>query len=388
MERYPYQNRELKNIKGEKWKDIPELEEYFQISNFGRVKRLEYVLPFKDGRVYTKETMIMKPTLVRNPNHFVGDETHFLRITLNLHGNTYSFSIGRMVHFVFSGAFNFADTELLVVAKDGNGKNIRPANLTLISRSERQSIVQQRKRHENILLRPEVRLKAIQAFKALVCTPVSQYDSKGNKLKTFPGIPDAAKAIGKTPSTVANAAKGYKVTAGGYLWRFGHAAKIDVHAFLENRKLEINKRRVANAKKHAGEKNNYGKIISQYNMQGSRVAIYMSLMEAERKTGIRGTTIGKVALGKAKSAGGYYWAEGRGKPTIDLGGYKFGIGSNGAALRKSVRQYNLQGKLVQLFASVTLAAQSVNVSPGNIVAALKGYQKTAGGYHWKYAKAL
>jgi NUMOD4 motif len=35
MEIYPYRNRELKNIKGEKWKDIPELEEYFQISNFG-----------------------------------------------------------------------------------------------------------------------------------------------------------------------------------------------------------------------------------------------------------------------------------------------------------------------------------------------------------------
>jgi hypothetical protein len=53
-----------------------------------------------------------------------------------------------------------------------------------------------------------------------------------------------------------------------------------------------------------------------------------------------------------------------------------------------VRQYNPQGKLVQLFASVTPAAQSVNVSPGNIVAALKDYQKAAGGYHWKYAKAL
>jgi NUMOD1 domain len=218
------------------------------------VKRLEYVLPFKDGRVYTKEAIIMKPTLVRNPNHFVGDETHFLRVTLNLPGNTYSFSIGRMVHFVFIRAFNFDNTELLVVAKDGNGKNIRPTNLMLISRSERQSIVQQRKRHENILLRPEVRLKAIQEFKALVCTPVSQYDSKRNKLKTFPGIRDAAKDIGKTPSTVANATNGYEVTAGSYLWRFGHTAKIDVHAFLENRKLEINKTTVVNVKKHAGKK--------------------------------------------------------------------------------------------------------------------------------------
>jgi hypothetical protein len=53
-------------------------------------------------------------------------------------------------------------------------------------------------------------------------------------------------------------------------------------------------------------------------MQGSRVAIYMSLMEADRKTSIPTTAIGKVTLGKAKSAGGYYCAEGRANQLLIL----------------------------------------------------------------------
>lgn len=36
--KYPYQNLTLKDLKGERWEDIPELDGYYRISNFGRIK--------------------------------------------------------------------------------------------------------------------------------------------------------------------------------------------------------------------------------------------------------------------------------------------------------------------------------------------------------------
>ncbi len=50
--KYAYENRSLENMNREKWKDIVNLEGYFMISNFGRVKRQEYELEFTDGRIF------------------------------------------------------------------------------------------------------------------------------------------------------------------------------------------------------------------------------------------------------------------------------------------------------------------------------------------------
>jgi hypothetical protein len=369
--KYPYQNLSLKNIRGEQWKDIPGLEDYFLISTYGRVKRLEYVLPFKDGRVYTKENMMMKPTLVNSPNHFVGDQTHFLKITLNLAGNTYNFSIGRLVYYLFVRSFDLEDYNLLVISKDGNGKNIRPSNLLLATRSKRQKIIIERNRHENILLRPEVRKIAFEVYKGVVRTTVSQYNMKGKRLKAFSGIPEAAKAVGKSPSSISNVVRGRKISAGGYIWRYGDKAQIDLESYLKKRK--------------AASKSLDGKKISQYDMRGNRVAVYRSINEAERKTGIGGTTIGRVILGKAKSAGGFYWQKGVGKKKIRLTGYSYGLGSGVKAIQKKVKQYDLKGRLLCSYPSIKEAAKTIGVGSASIVGALKGIYKTSGGYKWKYA---
>ncbi len=51
MKKYPYHTLDLKTIKDEKWKDIPDLDGYYQISSYGRIKRLEYEMEFKNGAI-------------------------------------------------------------------------------------------------------------------------------------------------------------------------------------------------------------------------------------------------------------------------------------------------------------------------------------------------
>ena len=49
---YPYQNVSLENLEGEVWKDVPGLDGYSLISNFGRIKRQQYDLQHPNGYVY------------------------------------------------------------------------------------------------------------------------------------------------------------------------------------------------------------------------------------------------------------------------------------------------------------------------------------------------
>ena len=74
----PYQNRSLEDMKGEKWEDIPGLDGYFLISNFGRVKRLEYEMQYRNGKIYTQPEKIIRPIIVKQPNKSIGDHTYFL----------------------------------------------------------------------------------------------------------------------------------------------------------------------------------------------------------------------------------------------------------------------------------------------------------------------
>jgi hypothetical protein len=105
MKKYPYQNLSLKNIKGERWKDIPGLEMYFKVSDYGRVKRLEYELTYSDGRIYVKPEKIIKPVIKEIHNNFKNDDLFFLQISATLFKRKYNFSIARLVFNCFYPTF-------------------------------------------------------------------------------------------------------------------------------------------------------------------------------------------------------------------------------------------------------------------------------------------
>ncbi len=235
---YPYQNLSLKDMKREVWEDIPGLDGYFMISNLGRVKRLEYELIFEDGRVYVKKPQIIKPTLVQSINHFVGDKTYFLRTTLNLFGKTYNFSIARMVYYCFVKPFNFEDKHNLITYNDGNNTHILPSNLKLISMHDLRKRTISETRCENILLRPEIRTKATIAWVKKRGRIISQYNKLGGKIKTFHSIAEAAAVTGLGTSNISGVIQGRKLTAGGFVWRYGKRPKINFEKYLENRKAK------------------------------------------------------------------------------------------------------------------------------------------------------
>jgi hypothetical protein len=138
MKKYPYHNLDLKNIKGEKWKDLPELEGYYQISNFGRIKRLEYEMEYKNGAIYLKNEKIIKPTIVKQPNYFKKDHTYFLSNRVIFNKRKHNFTIARIVYYLFVEQFDYDDSGIVIICKDANNFNIRPSNLRKMRLSQKQ----------------------------------------------------------------------------------------------------------------------------------------------------------------------------------------------------------------------------------------------------------
>ncbi len=373
MKKYPYQNTELQNIKGERWKDIPGLQMYFKVSNYGRIKRLEYELEYSDGRVYIKPGKIIKPVLMKIPNSFMKDNVHFLRTTITLNKQKYNFSLARLVYHCFKKPIESDEDLVVILAKDGNPLNITPSNLIMATISEKQQRIFDLNRKERVFADEETRKRAVAKSKQANNKQVTQYSMQGQKIKTYPSIAIATKKTGISSSHISNRARGTEYSAGGFIWRFGSAAKIDITPMLD-----------AIAQHREKNKATFGKKVTQYQLNGRRIATFPTINDAAKTTGIKHTEISRVMQKQRASAGGFYWQEGQGPAMIDLSGHEYGEVLRAKNRQRSIRQYSKEGKPLQCFDSIKEAAKAVGVNTSTISGALKGKQETAGGYKWEY----
>lgn len=370
---YPYENLSLTDIKGERWADIPSLDGYIVISNYGRVKRLEYEMTYKNGAVYVKPEKIIVPTIIANPNKFKNDQTLFLTNRVVLHGRRYNLTIARLVYYCFVQEFDLADYDSFIVCKDGNGLNIRPSNLQLVGRAEKQQRMVTRGRFSSPLLKLDEAARAAirQTINKTLNKQVSQYTVAGKKIKTYPSLIAAEKATGIHSVSIGRVAVGRKITAGGYAWRYGNEKTADVEKVKEEHRREHRKK--------------YGQKVSQYDLAtGRRVACYPSLQDAEAATGAKATAIALVLRGIYKSAKGYFWQKGYGKHLIDISGYTWGRASTAKTQSKQVAQYTLKGKLVRSFPSLKAAAAHIGVYESSLSEACRIEGRRCRGFIWKY----
>jgi len=49
-EKYPFEDMNLLDLEGEIWKPLPDYEEYYMVSNLGRIKWLPRTIYYCDGR--------------------------------------------------------------------------------------------------------------------------------------------------------------------------------------------------------------------------------------------------------------------------------------------------------------------------------------------------
>jgi hypothetical protein len=94
---YPYQNLSLENLEGEVWKDVPGVDGYILISNFGRIKRQQYDLQHPNGHVYMLPEKIIKPRIGKAANKYKNDFTYYVIGKVVVEGKRFAFGVSRMV---------------------------------------------------------------------------------------------------------------------------------------------------------------------------------------------------------------------------------------------------------------------------------------------------
>lgn len=126
---------------------------------------------------------------------------------------------------------------------------------------------------------------------------------------------------------------------------------------------------------------NKQKKILQYNLAGNLVATYNCVAEAAKAGYCSEGIIRQVCNHHLSTGGGYIWCHEDEPKTITELIEEIPL----AKTKRSVEQYDLTGKLLHTYDSVTAAAEAVHKHPDSIRQAANGSNYHSGGYLWKYA---
>ncbi len=179
---YPYQNRSLPDLPGERWLDIPGFDGIYEISSLGRTKSLRrWRATGADKGYYTRE-MIMSQHVRVKKNHLMNELTYTVGNTLKHLQKSISRSTARYVYHAFVAPFDLDDKTIMISYKDGDGRNLDFRNLVLTDRSE--------------LANKSIRLKRTRSKFQELSIPIRQMTMTGKVVATYPSLTAASQKTG------------------------------------------------------------------------------------------------------------------------------------------------------------------------------------------------
>lgn len=370
---YPCDHKELEDLPGECWEDIPQLDGQYRISSFGRVKRLQMEIVTRKGYTRTLQPKIMHNDISTQLNQSVNAQQDFLSCSIMREGKAYKFSIQRMVYYCFIQQFDLEDYYYVVYVKDGNGKNITTTNLALIDLQGKMQRILDRGRNRKYY--PSCVVEYLETKSELSadasCRQIYQYDLTGKYIQVFPSLRVAAEITGCNATLINAVARGRQIATKGFLWRYAYEKKIDV-AGLRRQRMEAR-----NIKR--------GVPVSQYTLKGKRVAVFPTIADAARRVSCNMSDIHAVINGEQRSAGGYFWKRGEGQKQINLKGFVTGEQWRAQRRWKTVKIYKGR-QLIATCESVKAAAKWLGVVPSYVSLSVSK-KLLLKGYRLKYASS-
>jgi hypothetical protein len=372
QKKFPYQNRSLENIDGEKWEAIPGYEDYYLVSNFGRIKALEkeisFFIPGKHLVSYTKPEKILSQGLTKRWNSISKEYIFRLSVTLCISQKMKTFVVCRLVYNAFIKKAEYINDNLCISHKDGDGRNNYYENLVAEKISRLCKIAYKRNRF--IDLTPYINKTSIAKSAKSRSKWITQYDLNGKRVAAYPSIQEAANATGIDHSNISMAAKGKKMQMGGFVWRYGKGKKKISTQFYHKRILSF--------------RDSFLKPVTQYDLKGNRLNSYSSFKEAAKFIGCSHSTISNAVLNKNLTGKGFIWREGHGPQKINVDFYNDKKREFKQKFSKKILQYNTFGKLIKKYESIKDASIALNCIPDTISKALHGKLRTAKGFVWKF----
>jgi hypothetical protein len=229
---YAYLNTDLKNVPGERWKDIRDYEGSYQISTFGRIKSLpkytEVYIPSQRHTIRRWSRLSIRRQKVHiRQNAFIDQPCYECTVVLYSESKEKAFMVHRLVYDAFVHPLDFENDKLMVMHKNGDGLDNYYKNLVIGERSDVLKNAYQRKRHISpFATKPQEEKEKIYAKSASgKHKPVIQFNNKGEKIGRFNSIKEASLKTGIADSNIIEVLKGRKSLTKGTFWQYAEKAR-------------------------------------------------------------------------------------------------------------------------------------------------------------------
>jgi NUMOD4 motif/NUMOD1 domain len=205
-------------MKGEKWKEISGFEDYYEASNYGRIKSLDREIPHP--RLYKQfvKGQILSQSIARNKNILTGEASVDLRVSLAKDNVPYYFNTRRIIYSTFIKEIDYVKDGLYVINKNGDGFDCSVKNLLLITKSEKQNRAIARGRVDFSFLKTIDRSTWKKNYSRR--KPVTQYDLKGKLIGKYKSIKEASEKKGFGQKEIISVAKGKYQQWSGFRWKY------------------------------------------------------------------------------------------------------------------------------------------------------------------------
>ena len=185
--------------------------------------------------------------------------------------------------------------------------------------------------------------------------PVKQYDLKGNFIKEYESISEAARENNITITSIIACCLGKNTHGCGFQWRYSKDNILKLQDIYNKCPM-------------------HNTSILQYDIKGHFVKKYKDLEEIYQLTNFNKTNICQALKHKINIAYNFQWRyENDNTPIENLDMTVLQIDKN-------------SNEIIKEFINATIASKETGVHRGNIGDCLNGKRKTAGNYKWTYKK--
>ena len=216
--KYPFEDMNLLDLEGEIWRPVPEFEEYYMVSNLGRVKWLPRWIYYTDGRKRFEDEKIVRQYISKRTIKDGKNGLLYLIFHIRIENYRQAMMVSRTVYSAFVKKMNSRETDnSLILHRDLDGFNNRVDNLNRATYKEFAKRNIEAGLNPVEISNPKIR-RELTVKKSKV---VSQYNRNGEFISSFSSIREAFRQTGIDQKSIINSAKQKYPHAGGFLWRYG-----------------------------------------------------------------------------------------------------------------------------------------------------------------------